>query len=57
MPGVLVFEFDNAKPRSKVFFSVLQESGRALTQTGNEITVPNIHFDFVYGAETTFTLD
>ena len=57
MPGVLVFEFDNANPRSKVFFSVLQESGRALTQTSNEKTVPHVEFDFVYGAETTFTLE
>ena len=56
-PGVLIFEFDNANPRSKVFFSILQGSGRALTQTSNEKTVPHVEFDFVYGAETTFTLE
>jgi hypothetical protein len=57
MPGVLIFEFDNASPRSKFFFSILQESGRALTQISNERTVPNVEFDFVYGAETTFVLE
>jgi len=56
-PGVLIFEFDNANPRVKVFFSILHESGRALTQTSNEITVPNVDFDHVYGAETTFTFE
>jgi hypothetical protein len=55
-PGVLIFEFDSAKPRSKVFFSILQESGRALTQTNSEKTYPQVGFDFVHGAETSFSL-
>ncbi len=57
IPGVLVFEFDNASPRSKFFFSVLQQSGRAMTSYSIEKTVPNVEFDFVYGAETTFVLE
>jgi hypothetical protein len=57
IPGVLLFEFNDAIPRSKFYFSILQESGRAMTQISAEITVPNTEFDFVYGAETNFTLE
>ncbi len=57
VPGVLLFEFDNANPRRKFFFSILQESGRAMTSFSVEKTVPHVKFDYVYGAETTFTLE
>lgn len=57
VPGVLVFEFDSISPKAKVFFSILQDSGRARTQLSIEKTVPNVEFDFVYGAESTFTLE
>jgi hypothetical protein len=57
IPGVLVFEFNGNIPRSKFFFSVLEESGRAMTAYSIEKTVPHVEFDFVYGAETTFTLE
>lgn len=57
VPGVLLFEFDNANPRRKFFFSILQESGRAVTSYSAEKIVPRVEFDYVYGAETTFTLE
>lgn len=57
VPGVLLFEFDNASPKRKVFFSILQESGRAVVDLSLEKTVPHLEFDFIYGAETTFTLE
>lgn len=57
IPGVLLFEFDDAIPRSKFYFSILQDSGRAITQISTGKTVLNTEFDFVYGAETSFTLD
>lgn len=57
VPGILVFEFDSASPKIKFFFSLLEDSGRALTQLSIEKTVPTTEFDFVYGAETSFTLD
>ncbi len=56
IPGLLLFEFGSASPRIKIFFGIHQESGRALIELSVEKTVPTIEFDFVYGAETSFTL-
>jgi hypothetical protein len=57
VPGVLLFEFNDANPRRKFFFSILQESGRAATSYSAEKIVPRVDFDYVYGAETTFKLE
>lgn len=57
VPGILVFEFENTTPKIKFFFSTFQSGDRALTQISVEKTVLNVEFDFVYGAETTFTLE
>lgn len=56
IPGVLLFEFDSVSPRIKIFFGIHQGSGRALIDLSVEKTVPTTEFDFVYGAETHFTL-
>ena len=57
IPGVLIFEFDIASPRVKFFFSVLERSGRAITQLNLERTAPWQDSDAIYSTETSFLLD
>lgn len=57
IPGVVVFEFDDAVPRVKLFFSIADDGKTAYTLISRERTSPDVGFDAMYGTETSFSID